>query len=123
MFHVPAHHAATAAQFAINFNAKVDCPNCGGWGDTGIEQESGCRYACYSCGMSGKVSLDAAYEQYVEETAGRAESDRAADLREAQVLAAGGYYDQEGGWVDVRPVAKRQLAAPVYDDGSDDLPF
>lgn len=122
MFHTPAHHSATAAQVAINLNAKVDCPSCGGWGDHGIEEESGCRYACYCCGTSGKTSLDVAFGAYAEEVAAKAQRDAAADKREAEILAAGGYYDAEG-WVDVRPATTKAVAAPVYDDGSDDIPF
>lgn len=33
----------------------IDCPSCGGEGNHGIEPESGNPYACYACGMRGRV--------------------------------------------------------------------
>lgn len=36
---------------------SVDCPSCGGYGDHGIEEESGCAYVCYRCGGDGFVPV------------------------------------------------------------------
>lgn len=37
---------------------SAECPSCGGMGDHGYD-ESGCRYACYFCGMTGLVTPSA----------------------------------------------------------------
>jgi hypothetical protein len=34
-----------------------DCDSCGGWGDHGVEEETGCLYVCYACGGTGKMGL------------------------------------------------------------------
>jgi hypothetical protein len=31
------------------------CESCGGFGDHGIEEETGCLYTCYCCYGTGKV--------------------------------------------------------------------
>ena len=35
----------------------VDCPSCYGYGDHGVEEDTGALYACYTCGCSGSVRL------------------------------------------------------------------
>jgi hypothetical protein len=34
--------------------ATDTCMRCGGWGDHGVEEETGCLYTCYACGETGK---------------------------------------------------------------------
>ena len=33
------------------------CTSCGGWGDHGLEEETGCLYTCYACYGTGKYHL------------------------------------------------------------------
>lgn len=30
------------------------CESCGGFGDHGVEEDTGCLYVCYACGGTGK---------------------------------------------------------------------
>jgi hypothetical protein len=34
------------------------CYSCGGWGDSGVEPETGLLYICFTCGGSGKYFVD-----------------------------------------------------------------
>lgn len=38
------------------FAAQNICPSCDGFGDHGVEEESGCLYVCYGCGGTGKYN-------------------------------------------------------------------
>lgn len=42
------------------YKALNRCPSCDGWGDHGVEEESGCLYVCYSCGGTGKYHCEVA---------------------------------------------------------------
>lgn len=37
---------------------NVECPSCGGYGDHGIEEDTGFLYICYRCGGMGYVPAD-----------------------------------------------------------------
>jgi hypothetical protein len=47
---------------------KVTCPKCNGEGFEGVEQETGCRFSCYFCGETGRVSAEAANDWQREAT-------------------------------------------------------
>ncbi len=34
------------------------CQSCDGFGDHGVEEESGCLYTCYACGGTGRIQVD-----------------------------------------------------------------
>ena len=38
--------------------SKFDCPECGGYGHYGIEEDSGAPLVCYFCGATGSVSAE-----------------------------------------------------------------
>lgn len=105
MFHTPAHHSTTAAQVAIKLNAKVDCPRCGGLGDHGTD-ETGRLYACYCCGMTGRVELGVGYAEYANGAHARYEAELA---------------EQE--WRARREARKQVYIAKVAADYTDDIPF
>jgi late competence protein required for DNA uptake (superfamily II DNA/RNA helicase) len=109
MFHIPMQHATTAAQVVIAANKKVDCHRCGGYGDNGTDDD-GRLYACYCCGTTGRVSLDAAYQEYAEGAHERYEAEMAQRkwLAERDERAA------------AREAANRALMADLY---ADDVPF
>lgn len=103
---------------------KADCPSCDGYGDHGVEEESGCLYVCYCCGGSGRVDEAVALgwraaeswnaylmvERQIEEIASR----------KARGYTWGiGEQDDEPG--PFARVAWPILAAPV--DYSEDIPF
>ena len=86
--------------------AMAECPSCDGDGHHGVEPETGCLYACYCCGTTGRVT--------------QAERD-AHDAEEAAYLAA-------------NPPAPAYVAPPQYpkgrlhygyafSDGNEDVPF
>lgn len=70
--------------------ARVECPQCGGYGHTGIEEETGCPFSCYLCGESGWVDAAVADSIRREEELYR---DRANSLA-ANVIRC--RYDPEG---------------------------
>jgi DnaJ-class molecular chaperone len=36
------------------YAAQNICPSCGGMGDHGVEEDTGCLFTCYSCGGTGR---------------------------------------------------------------------
>lgn len=38
------------------FAAQNICMSCDGFGDHGVEEETGCLYVCYGCGGTGKYN-------------------------------------------------------------------
>lgn len=69
---------------------KVDCPMCGGYGFDGIEEDTGCQFACYFCGTTGKV--DAAVIAEIESEQQQL-ADQASSLAKRMVRCR---YDPEG---------------------------
>lgn len=91
---------------------KVQCPSCDGFGDHGIEEESGCRYACYACGMSGVIMVDAAgkaamaWQRYLE-------AERDIEIRlHSKALEAQRAAERRPSW-----------PARLYEGELDDIPF
>jgi hypothetical protein len=51
------HYAAEYAEYSqwLSVESAPDyCESCDGFGDHGVEEESGCLYVCYACGGTGK---------------------------------------------------------------------
>ena len=43
----------------LSVEEKPDyCESCGGFGDHGVEEDTGCLYVCYACGGTGKWKWD-----------------------------------------------------------------
>lgn len=102
----------------------ADCPSCGGFGDHGVEEESGCLYVCYACGGSGRVEAsiaaaarrDCSWSLFI-----RAEGAIHKRIELGVPHGYGYYIDEYEGVVLVPPPGARlPPPPPCY---SDDIPF
>jgi hypothetical protein len=66
-----------------------ECETCGGTGDHGVEPESGCLYACYACGCTGRVPFGV-HAQIVEKY-GAVEDPLPASAKNALLALQGNY--------------------------------
>jgi endogenous inhibitor of DNA gyrase (YacG/DUF329 family) len=102
----------------------VTCPNCGGDGYTGIEEDSGRPYTCYRCCETGMVTKASADAEAYAEAVYRAEAEAAAIAKRKRLGIPDGYgyrIDEVDGEVILIPPRVPYKAAPV--DYSEDLPF
>lgn len=104
-----------------------DCPSCGGFGDHGVEEESGCLYVCYCCGGSGLVPESMAIEsKRAAAWAFYVESEK--HIRERARLGVphgySYYFDEYDGELVLVPPRGARVPPPLRCiDGDDDIPF
>lgn len=110
---------------------KIRCDSCDGYGDHGVEEESGCLYACYACGMTGFLMVTAeqkarmAWEAHKAADAlileGVAEAKRRAELG----VPDGWYYYfcEHSGDVVMKPLRGHAPAPVAMDLEWDEIPF
>jgi hypothetical protein len=104
----------------------VDCPRCGGYGFDGIEEDTGCPFACYFCGTTGRVPAA------VAEAERRERQDEAERFTPRHLGIYMRPMRHEYDWDDCEPSPGHRLftrlvppprPAPVVSSGDDDVPF